>query len=110
MVSGKGIIVPNRDHMYFVGLEQNNNSPMVIAVPKLVAGLRIVGLVLRKHELGRILASRVVFVKRHDIAFEDECKSNIGVFTESQLSKELTNLNALMLNDIWQFGKGNLLL
>jgi hypothetical protein len=93
------------------GIEENVRSPMVVAMTRRsVAVIVLEGLVMRKHEKGAILASKVVFVKRPEsISFVDECKY-IGVFKESELEEEVSKLKGLMYNDVKQFGKGNVLL
>jgi hypothetical protein len=86
---------------------------MVITIRRRLFGAIDVveGLVMRTHETGRVLASKVVFVKRAGTAeFEKEC-DDIGIYKESDLTTmEIGGIKRMMLNHVRQFGKSNLML
>jgi hypothetical protein len=113
-VSIEGIIIPIMETLYFLGIEGEHNNPMIIATKRTRGRLnQFCGLVLRRHQIGRILASKVMFVKSSveptQAGFSVECEK-IGSFREADLSSELESIKDSMYNDVVQYGKGVLLL
>jgi hypothetical protein len=105
-----GIIISINGLLYFVGVEKTRCPLVIISVAHPGEKIReFTGLILRYHEHGQTIASRVGF-KRAPTSVKkiDDLDKNIGLERESKLINEIAVFNNRLINEIEYDGKSAL--
>jgi hypothetical protein len=106
-----GIILPIKDILYFIGLEQTRYPMMIMCVPENVPVIKIfTGMVIRYHERRRIIASRVGFKRVADNTKTlEQLKDTVGLVRESRLGRTLDVFGTKLINEVEYGGRCALL-
>jgi hypothetical protein len=106
-----GIIIGIKELLYFVGLEPTRYPLIIMSVPHHVRKIQLfTGMILRYHEFGRTIASRVGFRRASsEVKSIDDLHDKIGMKTESTLVEEISVFDRRLVNSIEYGGKSSLL-
>jgi hypothetical protein len=106
-----GIIIAIKELLYFVGLEQTRYPLIIMSVPHHGRKIQMfTGMILRYHEFGRTIASRVGFRRASsEVKSIDDLHDKIGMKRESTLVEEISAFERRLINSINYGGKCALL-
>lgn len=105
-----GIIISIKELMYFIGLEQERYPLIIISKPHYGKPIDwFNGLILRHHEFGRTIASRVGFSRAPNLKSLDDMRDKIGMERESRLLDEIAVFKQRLINSVDFDGKCALL-